>query len=75
MTWKLDKDSFFPDPGCTTQGRISAVYAEETPDEFRYHSSVVLDIPETITSMLADAEAARQAYLANQAAIQEALQS
>lgn len=74
MNWQLDRASFSPDPGCTTQGRISAVYAEGTADEFRYHSSVVLDIPETITSMLADAESARQAYLANQAAIQEALQ-
>lgn len=73
MAWQLDKASFFPDPGCTTQGRISAVYAGGTPDEFRYDSSVVLDIPETITSMLADAEAARQAHLANQIAIQEAL--
>lgn len=75
MTWKLDKASFYPDPGCTTQGRISAVYGEGTPDEFWYRSSVVLDIQETVTSMLADAEAARQAHLANQAAIQEALQS
>lgn len=74
MTWQLDKSTFYPDPGCTTQGRISAVYAEGTADEFWYHSSVVLDIRETITSMLADAEAARQAHLANQLAIQEALQ-
>ena len=74
MTWQLDKSSFRPDPGCVTQGEITAVYASGTPDEFRYKSSLVLDIPSTIVSMLSDAESARQAHLDNQATIQGALQ-